>query len=336
MDTMYQPRIIQSKRTRIVGSLSTLPSRLFCCIHAIKSILSQTIPFDALYLNLPYVTLKGRQYIIPPELEMIAANDKRLIINRCGADLGPITKIIPTLEIETDPDTRIITFDDDVLVDPNVAEILMKKSLDNEEACFSFSGWCVGKLPFIYQRVINAKIDQKCDWIQGVHCIIYKRSMLDVNELMKFRRLCPAEIAQILWMNDDHWLSGYLASRGIDRIAVGVETTKFFIDLETFAHQEDSISRRASFYEEVYRVGEYFRKKGYYGLYYRPEMSFLFASICMVPMFLTGIFVIKPFVPAVPELVILNILLCCLWYKMIRSSVVEPFVSPRMYLENNG
>jgi hypothetical protein len=332
MNIMYQSRTTVLKWPRIVGSLSTLPSRLFCCIHAIKSILSQTLPLDALYLNLPYVTLKGKLYTIPPELEGIAANDKRLIINRCGADLGPITKIIPVLDIETDPETRIITFDDDVLVDPRVVEILVRKSLANEGACFSFSGWCVGELPFIYQRVVNAKVDWKCDWIQGVHCIIYKRSMLDVNKLMRFRRLCPAEIAQILWMNDDHWLCGYLVSKGIDRIAIGAETTKFFVDLETMAHKEDSISRRASFYREVYSVGEYFKKKGYYGLYYKAEMSFLFASICMVPVFVSGMFLTRPFISALPELVILNILLCCLWYKMIRTSVIEPFIPPRMYL----
>lgn len=323
------------KRPRVVGSLSTLPSRLFCCIYAIKSILAQNMPLDALYLNLPYVTLKGKSYIIPPELQDIAAKDKRFIINRCDADHGPITKIIPILNIETDPETRIITFDDDVLVHPNVVEILANKSMSNSNACFSFSGWCVGSFPFVYQRVINAKADENCDWIQGVHCIIYKRSMLDVNELTVFRKSCPLDVARILWMNDDHWLSAYLANKGVGRIALGLPATKFFVDLETMAHKHDSVSHRASFYGEVYTVSEYFKKRGYYGRFYRAETSVLFSSICMGPAFLIGIYLTKPFIKALPELIGLNILLCYFWYKIIRLIVVAPSNPPKMYIEDN-
>jgi hypothetical protein len=331
MRYMYQPQPasfeLKHKRPRIVGSLSTLPSRLFCCVHAIKSILSQNMSLDALYLNLPYVTLKGKSYTISPELQEIADHDPRFRINRCRADYGPITKLLPILDIETDSETRIITFDDDVLVHPDVVEILMNKSLADPNACFSFSGWCVGTFPFAYQRVINAKIDEKCDWIQGVNCIIYRRSMLDMDGLLKFRRSCPSEIARTLWMNDDHWLSGYLADKGIERIAIGQPTTKFFIDLETVAHKQDSISRRTSFYEEVYNVSEYFRKRGYYGRFYKAEMSVLFPSICMGPIFLLGVFSCRPFVKAIPELVILNILICCMCYKLIRMVTVEPYRS---------
>ena len=106
---------------RIVGSITTIPDRISLIEAVLDSILSQTRPLDCLYLNIPNISKKGKQYRIPEFLKI-----KNLVLNRCE-DYGPITKLLPVLDIETDPDTYIVTFDDDRIVHRDVVKIITKK-----------------------------------------------------------------------------------------------------------------------------------------------------------------------------------------------------------------
>jgi hypothetical protein len=251
---------------RLVGSMSTLPSRISTIIEPIKHILDQTLCLDALYLNIPYKTIKGHIYKIPKNfLKNFTNYSTKVILNRC-IDHGPITKLSPTLDLETDPNTIIITFDDDIIVTKNLIKTLLKKSTQYPNACLGFSGVCVGTFPFSFHLALDNEIDVKVDFVQGVHTILYKRSFFSTSkELIEYWDKTP--IKNILFYNDDHHISAYLADKKIERFSIGFNIQRY---LYKFAEkQADALSLNfTNLVKQHSAIIDYFKKKGIYNLSY--------------------------------------------------------------------
>ena len=94
----------------IIVSLTTSPKRIHTLKAVLKRLMSQTVQPDKIVLNLPHVFKRtGETYDIPDYL-----HQPWLYINRCE-DIGPATKILPTRELVKDPDTIIISVDDDII-----------------------------------------------------------------------------------------------------------------------------------------------------------------------------------------------------------------------------
>ena len=93
-------------------SLTTIPSRLSNPwfennLHRLLKIAGDS----QVILNIPYKSLKGEEYYIPPSIKSLQGPN--FLINRCEKDLGPITKLIPILELDNIPDNAIIMVCDD-------------------------------------------------------------------------------------------------------------------------------------------------------------------------------------------------------------------------------
>lgn len=205
--------ISKQSMVRFVVSITTLPDRVPYIKPVIKSILKNNPEIDKLYICLPHGDVKKKD--IPP------TTDKVRVI-RCK-DYGPITKIVGVLDYEKDPDTLILTLDDDVIVTRKIIGVLKRKSKQYPRAALSFSGWCYGSFPFNYQLVITNEKDAYVDWVQGVHGILYKRSFVDKEEMLKFRKN-----NKLLFKNDDHKIAGYLESKGINRISINRNPVNYF------------------------------------------------------------------------------------------------------------
>lgn len=121
LDNSYVDKPRAPTNSRVVISLTTIPSRINTLQYTIKSILRQNYRVDAIYIWVPETTIKGLSYDIPKEL----SNMKNVKINRCQKDYGPSTKLLYTLLSERDLDTKIIVVDDDVIYKPNLIEKLI-------------------------------------------------------------------------------------------------------------------------------------------------------------------------------------------------------------------
>jgi len=71
---------------------------------------------------------------------------KGITINRCD-DHGPLTKLLPTLLRETDPDTVIITVDDDKIYLPDTMLSLMWHAEHSRNVAFGVCGWAFMWVP---------------------------------------------------------------------------------------------------------------------------------------------------------------------------------------------
>jgi hypothetical protein len=207
---------------RVVGTLTTIPSRISKINDTIKSIVNQSFPLDAIYLNIPYISNKENcEYIIPDEY-----NNYCNII-RC-TDYGPITKILGALLEEHEPDTIIITFDDDIIYPQGLVEKLITKSKLYPNTAIGSSGLKIGTFPFYISFSKNENQDNKywysfpldnigtdVDILCGYAGVLYLRKFFpkidNLDKLLKFTE------NKSLYQNDDVLLSGYLSINNYDR-----------------------------------------------------------------------------------------------------------------------
>jgi hypothetical protein len=100
---------------KYIISFTTSPLRIHKCEEVIKRLCQQTLKPDKILLNIPDIFLRtGESYTVPRFI-----SNYPIMVNYCGEDLGPGTKIIPTVKYAINNkydiyNTRIIYFDDDI------------------------------------------------------------------------------------------------------------------------------------------------------------------------------------------------------------------------------
>nr|QBK87292.1 MAG: glycosyltransferase [Marseillevirus LCMAC201] len=208
---------------RVVGSLSTIPSRITGIEKTLVSLSNQSYKLDAVYLNVPYTSQReDTEYQIPS-----------VLTNYChivrGQDYGPITKIIGALLQEDDPETIIITFDDDKVYPEGLVDKLLSKHRSNPETAIGSAGFKIGTFPFYMSTVHNehehnkkwytfdvASDGEAVDVLRGAPGVLYVRKFFpDLDHLDKLLRHSIEN--SVMFRNDDIVISGLLSQRGIER-----------------------------------------------------------------------------------------------------------------------
>lgn len=132
---------------------------------------------------------------------------------------GPGTKLIGALLLEKDPETVIITIDDDMVYDNGTVKWLsthMRPGIALSFACemwdvfgievISFGMWTVYDYFMTTPRVCNG-------WLNGWAGVAYHVSSFG-PDIWTFQQSLPAGC----FNNDDMWLSAYVARQGVVRI----------------------------------------------------------------------------------------------------------------------
>lgn len=249
---------VSINRPRMVYSLTTIPPRLKGFEKTVCQVINKLKYCDAMYLNIPPISCRGKAYEIPPDfLSSLQPHlRQKVIINRECMDEGPITKIFPALQREQDNGTLIISMDDDIRLKQDISEVLLKKHREYPYACLSFSGFCVGTFPFNWQFAISNKRDLECDWIQGVHCILYPRGLINYP---LFREWNPH-----MFKHDDHRISTFLSSQGIPRISISENPIYYLYNDQELA-QTAAISGSQEFIIQNAKICYTMKRQGIYG-----------------------------------------------------------------------
>lgn len=203
------------KNHRIVVSLSTLPSRIHLVKKVIDDILyNQTMKPDAVYLNIPAFSKREKvPYIVPANLEPY--------VNYSSSDYGPLTKLLPTLKVETDPETVIICIDDDLLYDPNLIRHLYTCAQHTKfESCVAVTGWdfinVFNQVALPLKVVSYGLLENALKRVQILQCyqgVLYMRKFFDAQRLKD--EMCAA-----CFTLDDIYISQHLRSRGVSILAI--------------------------------------------------------------------------------------------------------------------
>lgn len=207
-------------KVRVVATLSTLPKNLEHLRDSLDSLLAQSHPLDQIYLNIP--NGKSRRgdtsYYVP---EYVKEYFPRVKVLRT-ADYGPLTKLLPALEVEDDPDTIVITVDDDRSYHPDTVKTLLKYAKEDPSAAFGMCGWSMAPyfkgidviptyLPWEFLRRPDGRY---VDVLQAVCGNVYRRKFFPDLELL-------ANPEPRCLTTDDIWIAGYLAVvADVDRVLI--------------------------------------------------------------------------------------------------------------------
>lgn len=248
---------------RIVASYTTLPSRYDVLKRSILTLKAQTHKLDAIYLSLPLRASRlNKEYPpLPDDLAQLCT------VVRTDIDYGPLTKIYGALIKEKDPNTVIITCDDDVFFAPNHIEILLQHHRTNPKSAICGTGALIGRgLPFIsivstvspfdkWSGFTGFDLDKRgkrVDLIFGVAGVLYTRGMFPSNELLQEELLRHSLEDQTIFHNDDVLISGYLSKQGIER--------RIFFDIPTIHHDNGADALSSDIFKMIGRLHKSIQK----------------------------------------------------------------------------
>lgn len=199
------------KDLKIVGGMTTIPKRIDKIGPTIESIKKQIIPISKLYLTVPHKLQRtGEEYVIPDFI----TEDPFVEVVR-SIDYGPICKLTGVIEAVEDPETIIVTFDDDVYYPPTVTKALISGMFLYPNAAYSVSAVHAknngnGKMQF------NMKVyPGPTSILEGWAGAMYRRCFFENKDCFQ---LLPT--MHHCFFSDDLMISNYLAKKGIPRIKV--------------------------------------------------------------------------------------------------------------------
>jgi len=135
--TLDQCNLDRRRRSDVIVTLTTLPSRIDRIGPTIKSLLNQTVSPGAIRINLPSVSRReGRPYVVPTWLTAL----RSVAVAPCEIDYGPATKLIPALAGAA-PDQRLLVVDDDRIYHPYLIEQFLAWSEAHPDVAVAASGW---------------------------------------------------------------------------------------------------------------------------------------------------------------------------------------------------
>lgn len=214
---------------RIVVSLTTIPSRTSLLGDVVESIMAQTVRPDEIALNIPYMCLKEESgYRLDLSLPIKVYEDNR--------DWGPGMKLLPTLKRETDPETLVITVDDDIIYSPRTIETLLSGAEAKPDAVIGLMG--VKDEVFVHSE--NLVEMEEVDGVGGYRGVCYRRRLVRNNVWYDFMSVCC--MAGCLILDDDMFINRYLRREGVPRyVAPGmVKTSRKEVNLEFIDFKKSS------------------------------------------------------------------------------------------------
>lgn len=249
---------------RVVASLTTMPDRYHKIVKTLRSLNNQTYQLDAIYLALPERS-KRLDIPYPTVTDEIA---QLCTVVRCP-DYGPITKILGGLLQESDPNTIIITFDDDMIYPPTLVSTLIQYHKQYPESALGSSGMLLryncpmcaitpNEDNFLY-RIPKFSVPsqgRKVDSIYGYPGALYLRKFFPPNDLSELEKdfLYYALIDDDMFINDDITISGYLSLHNIDRrIFPNIPTVSFVLS-------DDTGTRTRTDNEISYNLDKFFQR----------------------------------------------------------------------------
>lgn len=211
---------------RVVGSLTTVPGRDKKLLRTLKSLQIQDYKLDAIYLTIPKESRRLKKPYPPLSKEI---SDLCTIVN-CDSDYGPCTKIVGGLLQEHNPDTIILTFDDDVIYSPSLVSTLINYHKKYPQSAIGSSGILLQYgFPF-YSTISNCaghwnnmtgfeltSNGRSVDALCGFSAVLYVRKFFPNNDNLFNNFLKYPLLDNDVYFNDDIFISAFLSKNNIDR-----------------------------------------------------------------------------------------------------------------------
>ena len=195
--------------------------------------------------QVPYTSLRGKGAYTIPESLYAEADAGRIVLLRTPIDWGPATKLIPTLSVETDPRTIIITVDDDLDYPSTLIEHLYAAALSRPDAAIGMKGYWLPPTNtsdkdkcdprtwdhvqderdygyyshenLLYTDAASTDRDVEVHVLGGLLGVAYRSGFFDLRRLVDFGDWPGGSV-----FVDDDWISSVLDSARVPRVVLGL------------------------------------------------------------------------------------------------------------------
>jgi hypothetical protein len=218
----------KSINNRIVVSLTTSPTRIKEIDNLLNILETQTLIPDAIYLHVPHYFKRNCDKYDEKILKKIENKHPLVKINRVD-DVGPITKLVSVLNLETDPNTLVIVVDDDEGYQETLIEKLVNQLLKDPSTALC--------------NDVDLHFKMEGIDIPGVYAgFIFKRDMIqdDIFELIS-----KTNLYKHCYNSDDYIIATYFKNKGI-KIKQPTELTENY-QLE-HGGKDDALKNQDSMY----------------------------------------------------------------------------------------
>jgi hypothetical protein len=202
---------------KIIVSLTTIPDRLengFPYKNVKDFYDNQLVKPDMVIINIPVISSKGIKYNKDKadEFKKIGEN---IIVNWGVEDMGPITKLIPTLEYLKKvniTDAYIILIDDDCIYNNDLIEDLKEMKKNNpEKMAIGYEGFIYSMFVPIRQSNSNVSNFIECDALETYAGVLYDSKLfLPYEEFKKFAINLPDYVKKA----DDMIIGAWIRKNG--------------------------------------------------------------------------------------------------------------------------
>lgn len=203
------------KRSDIIISLTTLPSRIHKLDITLKSLLMQNLSVECINVYIPAYSKREQAYYTIPERFSLLKNVNFIHSDR---DWGPATKFIPALESCTERQPILVVDDDNFYPATYLSdfEIWSKKM---PESTLTGSGWkvpddLIDRPTTLFSNIRQTpptplpgtRIQQPraTDIVQGFAGYLIRKSFFNLQELKDYSQTPGAA-----WFVDDVWISAH-------------------------------------------------------------------------------------------------------------------------------
>lgn len=269
---------------KVIVSLTTSPSRLLRLEPVIRSILEQDYEVANIEINLPKKYKNTEDYIIPNFLELntdsnICKKYPKVKIFRIENDLGPGTKIIPTLlrYIDNpDPNLYIITIDDDNRYpDRLVSSLLKGMKLYGDNHIY-----CIGGYNLRIASKCRVELDEitegKVSVIEGVYGVLYNPRLF-TDEIGAY--FCRVLENKECFTSDDITISNYLAFKEINIVKLCFKNFNKVIFWKQLMFKNGKISASKNDKNAIHKMKGGHKKRYFEACLWLKEKEMLFLPI---------------------------------------------------------
>jgi hypothetical protein len=220
LDGLDRRNLANPRRSDVIVTLTTLPSRIDRTAPTLKSLLNQTVSPAAIRLNVPtFSRREQRAYTIPDWLRRL----RSVTICACD-DYGPATKLIPAL-LGAPPEQRLLVVDDDRIYHRHLVAQMTSQSDAHSDIAVAGSGWnapadlidrpstlraTLGGLPPVPLHCTRAGRGIEVDMVRGVSGYLVKPRFFDLAALVDYSQAPPAA-----FFVDDVWISAHCRARKV-------------------------------------------------------------------------------------------------------------------------
>ena len=243
---------------RVVVTTTTIPTREKSVVEMVESLRKGTVLPDDIYVNMPDWYPRFKKGPDPAITEKLVSMGVK--VNSCK-DYGVLTKLLPTLKVETNPATLLVVVDDDVIYQPRFLEGLVK--------AHSEFGCSVGYSGIYYPETMLQKLGKIRYAIfqgHGSEVEMFECAFgfaFPVWTIQDFPTLEPMNETsdKCVYLSDDYLYSRFLEMKGISKKLASYPWAGRIVDdwstiwTQNIESQTHSLSRDENNMDNFYKAG---------------------------------------------------------------------------------